>query len=107
MAKIEKEKHNSHLICNVCSTVIGLIRTLPDDAKADELDKIQGLGTVELQVLCACRSRAFYRSINAVDQSLVKISAFTKGYGEGFEVLNHSVRFQCFVASIVSKRRRK
>jgi len=86
VAKIEKEKHNSHLIYDVWSTVIGLIRTLPDDTKADELDKIQGLGTVELQVLFVCRSRALYRSIDAVDQSLVTISAFTKGYGEGFEV---------------------
>ena len=85
-AIVKKEQRISRTLLNAWSAILGSLESFPIHTKADELNKIQGLGIKNMQILFACRSRIIYRVSDAVDQILVTSAAFIKGCQEGYEV---------------------
>jgi len=85
-SRVEEEHLVSSSMLNVWMSIIGDIVPLPSDAKKTELDKIQGFSREGADVSFVDRSRAYYRSHNAVDMLLVAGSAFIKGFTFGYPV---------------------
>lgn len=76
----------SRSIARVWLGVIRDIKQLDSNASAKECDVIQGFGDEDTNLHFACRSRAFYRAIDATDHILVAGAVFLKGFEVGLEV---------------------
>jgi len=85
-SRVNEQHRISNSILSVWLAIIDAIKPILSDAAEEELDTIQGVTRKESHVKHADRSRAFYRSIDAVDHVVLSAAAFTKGYVYGLDV---------------------
>mmetsp|Transcript_41822 Transcript_41822/g.71546 ORF Transcript_41822/g.71546 Transcript_41822/m.71546 type:complete len:222 (+) Transcript_41822:1282-1947(+) len=98
--KADEKCRMSNAILKVWLSILNSICPLQTDCNATDMDVIQGFGDEETQVLFADRSRAYYKSIDAIDHILEAASAFLKGFRNGCEVALPTRQY-----SIVRRRR--